>query len=325
MSDVVVFGSANADLVLRVLRIPGPGETVLATASERVPGGKGANQAVAAARSGAATAFIGAVGPDPEGALLAAALTGAGVDVARLRRSGGPSGSSGSSGSSEPAAPTGLAVVIVGADAENSIVVASGANATLDALTDADRTVIGAARVLLCQLEVPISGVVAATAEARARGVTVILNAAPSQPLPDQLWAAIDLLVVNQHEAVDLLGGSPTGDSPATTPERALDALLRRVPAVLITLGAAGARYADRAGTRIDITAPTVEAVDTTAAGDTFCGVLAGGVAAGRSMTEALQRAAAAAALCVQRPGAVPAIPAADEIDALWQATYGGR
>jgi ribokinase len=319
MSDVVVFGSANADLVLRVLRIPGPGETVLATDSERVPGGKGANQAVAAARSGAGTAFIGAVGPDPDGALLAAALTGAGVDVARLRRSGG------SSGSSEPAAPTGLAVVIVGADAENSIVVASGANATLDALTDADRTVIGAARVLLCQLEVPISGVVAATAEARARGVTVILNAAPSQPLPDQLWAAIDLLVVNQHEAVDLLGGSPTGDSPATTPERALDALLRRVPAVLITLGAAGARYADRAGTRIDITAPSVEAVDTTAAGDTFCGVLAGGVAAGRSMTEALQRAAAAAALCVQRPGAVPAIPAADEIDALWQATYGGR
>lgn len=302
MTDVVVFGSANIDLVFTVSRPPRPGETVLAEGSRRVPGGKGANQAVAAARSGAATAFIGAVGPDPEADMVRAALSDAGVDLSALRTSD---------------QPTGLAVVTVCADAENSILVAAGANATVEALTAADHEVLRGAHVLLAQLETPLGGFLHAAARVHRRGGLVLLNAAPFRPLPEELWASVDLLIVNEHEAADLVGGH-AGDDPG----RMLDGLLRLAPGVVLTLGANGARYAARDGTRISIPAPNVDAVDTTAAGDTFCGVLAGAIAEGRPVAEAMRRAAAAAALCVQRPGAIPSIPSRPQIDAYCQQVY---
>jgi ribokinase len=298
MSRVVVFGSANADLVLHVEQLPGPGQTILATKTRRVPGGKGANQAIAAARSGAATAFIGAVCADEDGTMLGEALRSSGVDVTGLR---------------EVVAPTGLAVVTVAPDGENSIVVAPGANALLTDVMGSDRALLESAGVLLAQLEVPLDGVSAAAHVAHRHGVPVLLNAAPSRRLPEQIWACIDVLIVNEHEAADLLGHpDAVGD-----PDRAVVELLKWAPRVLITLGPDGSRYAARDGQRVSVAAPHVDAVDTTAAGDTFCGVLAAGWAARVPIGEAMRRATAAAALCVQAYGAVPSIPTGEQIDAF--------
>ena len=162
--------------------------------------------------------------------------------------------------------------------------------------------------VLLCQLEVPLPVVIEAAHVARAAGRIVVVNAAPSRPLPDELVEAVDVLVVNEHEAREIAG---TADLDA-----AVDALLMRVPTVVVTLGAAGARIAERTGQGRSLPAPAVRAVDTTGAGDTFCGVLAAGLASGMSMTAAAERAIAAASLSVQRLGAIPSIPRADEIAA---------
>ena len=304
MSDVVVLGSANVDLVLRVRRIPAAGETVLATEVDRVPGGKGSNQALAAGRSGASTRLIGAVGADADGALLRTTLEDSGVDVTTLR---------------ELPAPTGLAVVNVADSGENSIVVSSGANAMLTDLGDADRTAIADARVLLGQLETPIETFLAAAALARDSATLVILNAAPSTTLPERVWDAVDLLVVNEHEAADLLNDPSAAGDPA----RALDGLLERVGQVVLTLGAAGSRYAARGVPPVDVPAVRVRAVDTTAAGDTYCGVLAASLAAGSPIDRAARRASAAASLCVERHGAAPSIPGRDEIDERLRAAYG--
>ncbi len=304
MPDVVVLGSANVDLVLRVRRIPAAGETVLATGVDRVPGGKGSNQAIASARSGASTTFIGSVGADADGALLRATLEDSGVDISALR---------------EVPEPTGLAVVNVADGGENSIVVASGANATLTGLTDGDRAAIAGADVLLAQLETPIETFLAAAAVARESSTQVILNAAPSMELPDAAWELADLLVVNEHESADLLGDPDAVHDP----ERALDALLKRVRSVVITLGAAGSRYGAPGIAAVAVAAPGVEAVDTTGAGDTYCGVLAASLAAGASVAQAMRRASAAASLSVERHGAAPSIPYRDEIDERCHAAYG--
>ena len=304
MPDVVVLGSANVDLVLCVRRIPAAGETVLATGVDRVPGGKGSNQAIASARSGSATTFIGAVGADADGALLRATLDESGVDMRLLR---------------EVTEPTGLAVVSVADGGENSIIVASGANATLTALTEDDRSAIAEARVLLTQLETPLTTFLAAATLARDWSTQVILNAAPSMELPDGAWELIDLLVVNEHEAADLLGDPHAVHDP----DRALNALLDRVPSVVITLGAGGSRYGARGVAPVAVAAPRVQAVDTTGAGDTYCGVLAASLAAGKSVSQAMRRASAAASLSVERPGAAPSIPRRDEIDERLHAAYG--
>jgi ribokinase len=290
---VVVVGSANADLVLRLAELPRPGETLLATETTRLPGGKGANQAVAAARSGASTTLIAAIGDDADGRLVRDALVGAGVDVRWVRKS---------------SAPTGLAVVLLDDRGQNSIVVAPGANATIEQLRPDERDVVRDGAVLLCQLEVPLPVVIEAAHVARSAGRVVVINAAPSQLLPDALIAAVDVLVVNEHEAREIAG---TLDL-----DRAVDALLTRVPGVVVTLGAAGARVAERSGPRRLLPAPAVRAVDTTGAGDTFCGVFASGLAIGTSMTAAAERAIAAASLSVQRLGAIPSIPRANEIAA---------
>jgi ribokinase len=288
---VVVLGSANADLVLRVDQLPGAGETVLATDSSRLPGGKGANQAVAAARAGASTTFVAAIGDDADGRLLRDTLVAAGTDVQLVRTS---------------SVPTGLAIVLVDERGQNSIVVAPGANATIERLGASERDVIRAGAVLLCQLEVPMSVVVEAAQVARSAGAVVVVNAAPSRPLPDALFEAIDVLVVNEHEAREVAG---TADLHS-----AMDALLTRVPQVIVTVGDAGAHVAEGTGARVLLPAPAVHAVDTTGAGDTFCGVLAAGLAAGESLPTAAERAIAAASLSVQRFGAIASIPTADEI-----------
>jgi len=288
---VVVVGSANADLVLRLAELPRQGETLLATDTSRLPGGKGANQAVAAARAGASTTLIAAIGDDADGRLVRDALVAAGVEMRLVRTS---------------SSPTGLAVVLLDDRGQNSIVVASGANATIERLLPQERDVIRQSALLLCQLEVPLPVVIEAAHVARAAGRTVVVNAAPSRPLPEALVESVDVLVVNEHEAREVAG---TRDL-----DGAVDALLTRVPAVIVTLGAAGARVAERTGSQRLL--PAVRAVDTTGAGDTFSGVFAAGLAGGESMTAAAERAIAAASLSVQRLGAIPSIPDADEIAA---------
>lgn len=299
-AEVVVVGSANADLVVGVERHPGPGETVLGGDLHRTPGGKGANQAVAAARAGdAATAFVGALGTDDSADLLLESLTGAGVDTSLVART---------------TTPTGTAFIIVGPGGENAIVVAPGANRQV-AVSPAAAARIGAAAVVLAQLEIPLETVVAA-ARARRTGALMVLNAAPSRELPDELWHELDVLVVNEHEAADLAG-------VAGEPGALAASLLARVPAVVVTLGAAGCLVAVRREPVVALPAPGVEAVDTTGAGDTFCGVLAAGLARGEDLVAACRRAVAAAALAVTRPGAQQAVPTAAETEAAL--TSGGR
>ncbi|SCL45276.1 ribokinase [Micromonospora citrea] len=306
---VVVVGSANLDLVVTAPQLPRPGETVLGEDFRTVPGGKGANQAVAAARAGARCAFVGAVGADEFGQRLRDNLVGAGVDVAGLRTVPGPSG---------------VALIAVDRAAENFILVAPGANAALTDLDAADAAAIGAADVLLLQLEVPLPTVVAAAGLARAGGTTVVLNAAPAAPLPAELLGLVDVLVVNEHEA------AVVAEADSAEPRVLLDALLERVPRAVLTLGARGAAYADRSGLRLEIAAPRIEAVDTTAAGDAFTGALAvgwaerGGPVDADTVSAVLRWACAAGAACAQRPGASTALPERAAIEALYTATYPG-
>jgi ribokinase len=293
VAEVVIVGSANVDLVLAVQRIPRPGETLLASDLTRGPGGKGANQAVAAARAGASTAFVASLGDDDGAALLREALEGAEVDLSLVTTS---------------ANPTGIAIITVAADGENSIVVAPSANADLKLSAEA-LAGIGQAKIVLSQLEIPLSTVRAAAEES----AYFILNAAPATQLSDELLAHVDLLVVNETEAEAIAGKDFT-------------ALLTRVPAAVVTLGAEGAVILSRDAADIRIPGVSVEVVDTTAAGDTFCGVLAATLAAGsttaRDLTNAVRRANVAASLSVQTAGAIPSVPHGEVIDARLAEVY---
>jgi ribokinase len=278
--SVLVVGSGNVDLVSQVERIPSPGETVLSTGFATHAGGKGNNQATAAARAGAHTTFIGAFGDDDNGARLRASLTASGVHTL-VRTS---------------AEPTGTAMITVARGGENAIVVNAGANADLTDLTADEREAIAAATIVLLQLEIPLATVVAA---ARAATGTVVLNAAPAQPLPRELLGEVDLLVVNEHEA-EVLGGA--------------DELRTIVPRLVVTLGAEGAAVHTPGDTSV-VAGRHVDVVDTTGAGDTFCGALVAKLDEGAALHEAVRFATAAAALSVGRAGAVPAIPTREEID----------
>lgn len=294
MTAIAVLGSTNMDLVAYVPKAPRLGETVTGRAFRTVPGGKGANQAVAAARAGGKVVMIGAVGADEFGVRLRSALTAAGVDTAGLRTVEGASGT---------------AHITVDDEGGNSIIVVPGANAAVTGLETGDEARIAAAGALLLQLELPLSAVLAGARAARAHGVRTVLTPAPAQPLPADLLAATDLLVPNEHEAAALTG--------LTDPLQAAEALLAEVPEVVITLGAAGALYAARGAEPLTVPAPRVRAMDTTAAGDTFVGALAVALGEGRPMPEALRWASAAAALSVQRPGAQDSMPTRAETDAF--------
>ena len=289
--EVVVLGSANLDVVLQVEAIPAPGETVLATGRIGHPGGKGLNQAVAAARSGARTAFVGALGSEDDAEQLVSALRDARIDTSAVRRVTGPSGA---------------AFVVVQASGENAIVVDPGANASLTSLDAAGRAVVGDCRLILAQLEIPLAVVMEAAHVARANGATFVLNAAPAQPLPPELLALVDVLVVNEHEAMALTG--------ATDPAAAIQALADPARDVVVTLGARGAVHVDRDGTSTLTAAPPVRAADTTGAGDAFVGALGAALAAGAPFPEAVRRAVTAGSLAVEVPGGVPSMPTYEKI-----------
>ena len=280
--DVCVLGSANLDVVTRVARLPRPGETLLGTSYAEYPGGKGLNQAVAAARSGAATAFVGALGDDDAATMLRSVLAADGIDARCVETAG---------------APTGRAVIFVDDDGENVIVVVPGANAVVGATAELPR-----ANVLLAQLEVPLDAVIAGCRRARSTGSTVVVNPAPAADLPDALLEQVDVLVPNAHE-VELLGGAPA-------------LLARGIVTVLVTRGKDGVDVHHR-GEQWTQPAFTVDVVDTTGAGDAFCGALAARLATGAAMTDAVRWAAAAGALATTVAGAVPAQPTADAIRTL--------
>ncbi|WP_217209561.1 ribokinase [Streptomyces sp. AC550_RSS872] len=292
MTDIVVLGSTNMDLVTYVAKAPQRGETVMGREFRTVPGGKGANQAIAAARAGGNVSMIGAVGNDAFGTRLRSTLEHSGVDTDDLRTVEGPSGT---------------AHIVVDDDGGNAIVVIPGANGTLDHLSPGDEGVIASAGTLLLQLEIPIAAVLAGAQAARRHDVRTILTPSPAQPLPDELCAAVDLLVPNEHEATTLTG--------RTDPREAAVGLLDLVPAVVVTLGAAGSLYVSRDTDPVTVPAPQVTAVDSTGAGDTFVGALAVALGEGRPMPEALAWAAEAAALSVQREGATVSMPYRPEIE----------
>lgn len=301
--NVVVVGSVNRDVVARVARIPAPGETVLASGLARTGGGKGANQAVAAARAGAAeVAFVGAVGDDPDGTALRDGLSTDGIDVAGLE---------------VVADATGTALISVADDGENAIVVVAGANAARTRLSESQRAIVGGAQVLVTQLEVPVP-LVRAAAAARGDRAWHVLNAAPSSPLVadgNALLAEVDVLVVNEHELRDIAGAAEF--------DHAVDSLAARLPALVVTLGSRGCLIVV-SGARRTVSAHPVTAVDTTGAGDTFCGVFAASLARSGALpgdgallevfAEAARVASAAAALAVGRPGAQDAVPTAAEV-----------
>jgi ribokinase len=294
---IVVAGSANMDLVGLAARLPRPGETVLGDDFVMTPGGKGANQAIAAARAGASCVMLGAIGSDGFGVTIKARLNASGVDTANLRTSYGSSG---------------VAVIMVDRAGENVILVSPGANNSFAGLSAAETAVIADGDVLLCQQEIPVETVIAAAQAARAGGIRVILNAAPARDLPPELLEAVDLLVVNEGEATAITG----------TAEPDMPALLTLVPRVVLTLGGAGSRYADRDGHDEHITACRVDVVDTTAAGDAFTGALAVAWGEGRELVDAVRWASAAGAACVRKVGASNALPARADIDMLYAQNY---
>ncbi len=287
------------DLVVPVPRHPRPGETVLGGDLRRVPGGKGANQAVAAARLGAAVRMVGRVGRDAFGHALIENLKREGVDASGIKALAGAS--------------TGVALISVDEGGENAIVVSPGANARLGP-EDLNPRDLEDAAVLLLQLEVPLETVAAAARLGRQAGARVVLNAAPARPLPDALLANLDVLVVNAYEAATLLETKPPeGPKNALAAARAL---AQKVPEVVVTLGERGLVYAGTEGEG-HLPAFSVRPVDTTAAGDAFTGALAAGLAEGMGLKRALRLGAAAGALAATRPGAQPSLPQREEAEAL--------
>jgi ribokinase len=293
---VVVVGSINEDVELFVPRAPRPGETLTATRTSRHAGGKGANQAVAAARAGARVRMIGRIGADPAGARMLEALRSERVDTHAV--------------AALPGVPTGTAYITVTADGENTIVLERGANARLSpADVAAERDALAGAAVMLAQLEVPIDTVTAAVCAARDAGVRVVVTLAPAQEVPAELLAGLDPLLVNEHEAAILLGGAGGGGGEgrdvAADAEECARRLLGLGPrSVVITLGAAGAVVAD--GSRVwRVPAVAVDTVvDTTGAGDAFAGALASALAGGARLADAVSAGMAAGAQAVGRAGA---------------------
>ncbi|MFC7384599.1 ribokinase [Sphaerisporangium rhizosphaerae] len=288
--DVVVVGSVNMDLVVRVDRRPRPGETVLGSDLATYPGGKGANQAVAAARLGGRVSMLGRVGDDAYGGLLREALERDEVDLRHLRPT---------------AAPTGVAMISVGPEGDNSIIVSPGANARLSEQDVAESgDLLRSAPVVSLQLETPLPTVLAAARAAR----RVVFNLSPPAPVPDELLARCDPLVVNEHEAAMVLG-------VAARPHVQAEALLALGPrSVVITLGADGALVADASGITA-IPSPRVEVVDTTGAGDAFTGALAWRLARGDSVAAAAAFAVRVGAATVRAAGAQSSFPTLEEVE----------
>lgn len=298
--NIVVVGSSNTDMILKLSSIPRPGETLLGGEFVTAAGGKGANQAVAAARAGGAVTLVARVGKDMFGERAVAGFVENGINVEHLQYD---------------QAPSGVALIFVSEDGENSIGVASGANAQLSP-ADVKRAEqsFAAADVVVMQLETPLETVQAAAAMAAANGAIVILNPAPSQPLPDSLLNQISIITPNETEAEALTGISVTDDASCS---RAAEILLGKgIQTVVITLGARGA-YVATATSKQRVSGFNVQPLDTTAAGDAFNGALAVALAEGQAMTDAVRFANAAGAIAVTRMGAQPSAPMRTEIEKL--------
>lgn len=288
---VVVLGSINVDLVLGVTRRPGAGETVGDATLERHAGGKGANQALAAARAGAEVALVGRVGEDEAGTSRLAELEREGVDVARVRRC---------------AAPTGTAVITLTPDGENAIVVVPGANGCVGPLDVEDAApVLREADVLVLQLEIPSVAVTSALTRV-APTTLVVLNAAPARSLDSAVYERLDVLVVNESEAGTLCGTTVRGAETAGAAAALLAGFGAR--AVVVTLGAAGA-LVHEAGEDVLVAAPPALAVDTTGAGDAFVGALAARLAVGEPLTAAVGFANVVGAATAEHVGAAAVVP----------------
>lgn len=296
--DLLVVGSANADLVIGVDRRPAAGETVLGSDLITHPGGKGANQAIAAARLGARTAVLARVGDDAHGSLLSGSLREAGVDTTGLLTGG---------------APTGVALITVDPSGDNSIVVSPGANAQLSPEdVRAAGGLLAAARVVSLQLEIPLRTVAAVVSAVGTTHTRVVLNPSPPSPLPADVLAASDPLVVNEHEARFLLG-----DAAGESPEDWASSLLALGPrSVVVTLGAAGALVAAPDGA-VRVPSMRVRAVDTTGAGDAFTGALAWRLGVGDDLETAVRFAVRVGAAAVTKAGAQDSYPTLEEVAAL--------
>jgi ribokinase len=300
--SVVVFGSINMDLVARSPRLPAPGETLVGHSFETVPGGKGANQAVAVARLGIPTEMVGRVGGDAFGQTLLQGLQASGVGCDRVLV--------------DKTTHSGVAVISVDDSSENTIIIIAGANGQVGQ-ADIDRlsTVLSQAKVLMLQLEVPLAAVVAAAKAAKAAGVTVLLDPAPARSdLPDDLYRYIDIITPNQVETSQLVNFPVTDFNSA---RQAAEVLHQRgVGTVITKLGKQGALCLSRDET-FEIPVFPVKAIDTVAAGDAFNGGLAAGLAAGMPLQQATTQAAAVAALSVTKAGAQPSLPTRDELAAF--------
>lgn len=303
MADIVVLGSLNMDLVVRTEHMPRPGETVRGEQFTTVPGGKGANQAAAAARLGAQVEMVGRVGNDPFGPVMLDNMRAQGVGVSHVLR--------------DPEAPSGIAMIILDSRGENSIVVAAGANGRVSMEdVNAARDLIASARYVILQFEIPLPVVREAINLARQLGVYVILNAAPAYPVGYDFLRGVDCLVANESEARALTGIEISDLQAAEKAGRKL--LEAGVPVVIITLGAQGALLVTQRQV-VHIPARQVQVVDTTAAGDAFIGGLAVALLKGFELVEAVRYATCAGTLATTVLGAQTSLPSAAQVQAFYE------
>jgi len=298
MPNILVIGSLNADLVVRVERFPAPGETISGEALAIIPGGKGANQAVAASRQGASVTMVGRVGSDSFGPTLTQNLQTNNVDTTHVHTD---------------SSATGTAIIVVDADGQNNIVLSPGANGKVTP-ADVDSISFQDEKMLLLQLEIPLETVNHAASIAHQNGLRVILNPAPARQLPDSLLADVDILVPNESE-LQLLSGHPVTDTDSA--ETAARTLLEKgVKSVIVTLGANGALLVtEKKTTHVPIF--KVDVVDTTAAGDAFIGGLATALIKDKSLEEAVRYGNASGALAATKFGAQPSLPTQNEVEQL--------
>lgn len=299
--SILVFGSINMDLTTYVQRLPQAGETLRGDSYMTVPGGKGNNQAVACARLGAETLLIGRVGDDAFGSEILGLIAAENVDTSQVV--------------TDPQAGTGLAVISVDKNAENSIIIIPGANLSLD---DSDvehaRVHMDAAKVLMLQMEVSLDPTYAAVRAAREKGVKVVFDPAPAQPLPDDVYPLIDFITPNEIETEQLVGIKPTNPKEAA---RAAEMLRDKgVSTAIIKLGSQGAYFEGSGGSEM-VPAFKVRAVDTVACGDAFNAGLAVAISEGKNTAEAVRWGAAAGAVAATRKGALPSMPHRDELEKL--------
>ena len=295
---ITVVGSVNMDLIATALRLPEPGETVIGTDFATAPGGKGANQALAAQRAGASVTMCGAVGDDAFATEALALLDAAGTDLSAVRHLDGP---------------TGIAMILVGGDGENMIVVVPGANGKV-ATSDVEQAVAGmsAGDTLLLQMEIPEAGIKTALKTARAKTVRSILNIAPLTDAVERLAPLADIVIANETEFARLSGRPADFVAEAKVELTALHA--KTGQCMIVTLGGDGVLWA-KDGTIEHVGSLKIKPVDTVGAGDTFCGYLAQGLDAGMEFPAAVHRAAVAGALACLKPGAQPSIPLSSEVD----------